>query len=508
VTKRADHARSYQSRYRTHAGFILANAIFAAVFVALALAAFHAPAPHEVPVGIVAPAAATGQVEKALAHGGQDAFDLLAYPNAASARAAVARRVIDGALVIGRGDPRLLIARGGGTGPAQALTQVFGVIAARTGQSLTVTDIAAPLTDDSEALSPFFVILGVLFPSLAAGSASAFVYRRARPAWSVAAPVVIAVIVGLIAAGVADGLSGLGNYAAIASIVALFSLAVGACTAMLGRIWPPLVSVAVLIFIVLGLPASGGPGNLGSFGPALLRVLHPALPLGAAADAVRGTVYFDGYGTAGPVWVLAAWAAAGMIGLIIAVAFRRTAAVRVLPHAAHHSHEMPVPPAALTIGQASVQPAALADPALAPSVVIGFDNSEPARRALAWTARLAASRAVVLHVIYADHVSIDSDLSGRAYAEMMAARDEAASAIEQAAADILAGTDVSYTFERRQGVPADVILAEAAARTTETPDASGPVIVVGQSGRAAHHVLGSVPVRLLHRSPYPVLAIP
>jgi nucleotide-binding universal stress UspA family protein len=34
------------------------------------------------------------------------------------------------------------------------------------------------------------------------------------------------------------------------------------------------------------------------------------------------------------------------------------------------------------------------------------------------------------------------------------------------------------------------------------------VIVVGRSGHAARHLLGSVPARLLHRSPYPVLTIP
>jgi nucleotide-binding universal stress UspA family protein len=34
------------------------------------------------------------------------------------------------------------------------------------------------------------------------------------------------------------------------------------------------------------------------------------------------------------------------------------------------------------------------------------------------------------------------------------------------------------------------------------------VIVVGRSGHAARHLLGSVPTRLLHHSPYPVLTIP
>lgn len=333
--KRADHARGYQARFRPHAGFILANAAFAAIFVTLVLSAFHAPSPHAIPVGIVAPATATGQVEDALDASVQDGFDLQAYPSEARARAGIAHREVNGALIASGSQLRLLVAQADGTGPAQALTKVFGPIAARSGRMLSVTDVAPPLADDSEALSPFFIILGVLIPSLAAGSASALVFRRARPAWCVAAPAVVAVAIGLVAAGIADGVSGLGHYAVIAAIVALFSLAVAAPMAALGRIWPPLVSLALLVFLVFGIPASGGPANLAPFGPAFLRPLHPALPLGAAADAVRGAVYFNGFGTAGPVWVLAVWAVAGVSALALVAALRRAAPSLAVPRPGH-----------------------------------------------------------------------------------------------------------------------------------------------------------------------------
>ena len=69
-------------------------------------------------------------------------------------------------------------------------------------------------------------------------------------------------------------------------------------TAVLARIWPPLVTVAMLVFIVFGIPVSGGPANLASFSPAFLRVLDPAQPLGVAASVVRNVVYFDGHATA------------------------------------------------------------------------------------------------------------------------------------------------------------------------------------------------------------------
>jgi hypothetical protein len=514
VGKRADHARTYPARFRVHAGFILTSAAFAAVFVALALSAFHAPAPHDLPVGIVAPAAVTGQVEEALDARFPDGFELRAYPSEARARTGIARREVDGALIAAGGRVRLLVAQAGGSGPAQALSEVFGAITARSGQRLVVTDVVTPPAADSDALSPFFVILGVLFPSLAAGSASALVFRRARPAWCVAAPAAAAVVIGVLAAGIADGLAGLGNYAAIAGIVALFSLAVSAPTAVLGRLWPPLTAAAILVFLVLGIPVSGGPANLARFGPGFLRPLDPALPLGAAASAVRNVVYFGGYDTAVSIWVLAAWAIAGLAGLALVVGLRRPAPARRGP--AH----APVPvlaawPGAPAPGHAgrplSPAPVAPASPgpvSLPPvSLVVGFDNSAPARRALRWTAQLLAARPGDLHVIYADHAVVDSDLSGFAAAEIETARDKKAADIAEAAAEIVAGITARYAFERRQEAPADAILSGASALAAAAPGA-GPVIVVGRSGHAAHHVIGSVPVGLIHHSPYPVLEIP
>jgi nucleotide-binding universal stress UspA family protein len=383
-----------------------------------------------------------------------------------------------------------------------------------------VTDVTPPLADDSEALSPFFVILGVLIPSLAAGSASALAFRRARPAWCVAAPAVVAVAIGLVAAGIADGVSGLGHYAAIAAIVALFSLAVAAPMAALGRIWPPLVSLALLVFLVFGIPASGGPANLAPFGPAFLRPLHPALPLGAAADAVRGAVYFNGFGVAGPVWVLAVWAATGVTALALVVALRRPTPTRpvslarpgvpVLAGAVTNGplrgglHAAPVPASPVPDPVWTVPGEAVPAPPV--SLVVGFDNSEPARRALSWAVRQAAAHPAVLRIVYADHVVVNSDLSGLAHAEMATAQDQEAAEIAGAAAEIAAGSGVPYTFERRPSTPADAILSGA---STQAAAGDGePVIVVGRSGHAARHVLGSVPVRLLHHSSYPVLAIP
>ena len=76
----------------------------------------------------------------------------------------------------------------------------------------------------------------------------------------------------------------------------------------------------------------------------------------------------------------------------------------------------------------------------------------------------------------------------------------------EAAAVILAQADIRCSFERRQGTPADAILSTAAALGA-TPSGD-PFIVVGRYGHAIRNALGSVPVHLLHHSPYPVLTIP
>jgi nucleotide-binding universal stress UspA family protein len=111
-----------------------------------------------------------------------------------------------------------------------------------------------------------------------------------------------------------------------------------------------------------------------------------------------------------------------------------------------------------------------------------------------------------LHVIYADHELIDSDLTGFARTEMEDTRDEKAAGVAEAAAQIAAAAGVPYTFERRQDSPADAILSAAGIHDAAEP-ASTPVIVTGRSHHAAHHIIGSVPVELLHQSPYPVLTI-
>src|ERR1700733_13030 len=273
ATRSHDHGSRPAIPYRALAGFIVACAAFAAIFVALAVGAYHAPRPHDLPVAVVGSATATGGIEHALDSALPGAISWRSYPSAADARTGIMQREVDGALVASGSRLRLLVATGGGSAPANFLTQAAGTVAAHSGSQLAVSDVVPPLPGDTQALSSFFLLLGALIPSLAAGSGTALAFRKARPALGVAAPVAVAVAIGLVSAAVADGIAGLGNFAAIAGVTALFSLAVAAPTAVLARIKPPLVALAVLLFIVAGIPDSGGPANPAPFTPGRFRVV-------------------------------------------------------------------------------------------------------------------------------------------------------------------------------------------------------------------------------------------
>ena len=77
----------------------------------------------------------------------------------------------------------------------------------------------------------------------------------------------------------------------------------------------------------------------------------------------------------------------------------------------------------------------------------------------------------------------------------------------EAAQQLAAAAGTPYTFERRQESPEAAILDAAGTYAAAEP-ASTPIIVTGRSHHVPQRIIGSVPVRLLHESPYPVLTIP
>ncbi|MGH9094546.1 MAG: universal stress protein, partial [Acidimicrobiales bacterium] len=146
-----------------------------------------------------------------------------------------------------------------------------------------------------------------------------------------------------------------------------------------------------------------------------------------------------------------------------------------------------------------------AEPLAALDVIVGFDGSSPSRRALAQAAATLANRTAVFHVVFVSHMPASSGFSPVGYAEVMEAQDQVAAEAEKAVAEILDAYTIPWSFERRSGGVADELLASARERRSDPDDGTQTILVVGRSTQALHHIIGSVPVALLHRSPYAVV---
>ncbi|WP_446220661.1 carboxypeptidase regulatory-like domain-containing protein [Micromonospora sp. IBHARD004] len=68
--------------------------------------------------------------------------------------------------------------------------------------------------------------------------------------------------------------------------------------------------IAITLFVLLGVPSSGAAVPVQLL-PGLFRFLHPILPMGNAADALRSVGYFGNSQLLRPTAVLCAWTAAG-----------------------------------------------------------------------------------------------------------------------------------------------------------------------------------------------------
>jgi len=140
-------------------------------------------------------------------------------------------------------------------------------------------------------------------------------------------------------------------------------------------------------------------------------------------------------------------------------------------------------------------------------IVVGYDGSPPASRALDAAIRLLQGRTGRIEVVWVAHLSTAVMMSAGAIAEMEEGFDELAPELRAQAAAQLEGHGLAWGFERLQGVIADELVAAATVVVDANPGQT-VVIVVGSSSQATHRMVGSVAVSLARHSPVPVIIVP
>ncbi|TJZ43461.1 DUF3533 domain-containing protein [Streptomyces piniterrae] len=291
-------------------------------FITSYTGAFHHPRPTDVPLAVVAPAQAAGQLVTELDRLPGSPLDPRAAPSEREARRQIDDRTVDGALIV---DPRgstdrLLVASGGGASLSQAVEAVVTAAEKARKRTVRTVDVTPADRGDSRSLSSFYLVVGwcvggYLCAAIFAISHGARPANGARAVIRLSALALYAILAGLAGAVVVGPVLGAlpGSLCGLWGLGALVVFAVGAMTlAFQGLLGIVGIGLAILVIVVLGNPSAGGAYPYPLL-PPFWRALGPALPTGAGTWTARSVAYFRGNAVTGPLLVLSAWAAAGAV---------------------------------------------------------------------------------------------------------------------------------------------------------------------------------------------------
>jgi nucleotide-binding universal stress UspA family protein len=146
-------------------------------------------------------------------------------------------------------------------------------------------------------------------------------------------------------------------------------------------------------------------------------------------------------------------------------------------------------------------------PAADVRLVVGFDGSPPATRALDAAVNLLRGRAGGIEITYVAHMPSMAALSAGAVGELETDFENVEQELRAMVGEQLGGREERWVLQRRQGPVVEELLAAAKDTGAAHPDAT-VAIVVGSSSLVAHRVVGSVAVGLARHSPVPLVIVP
>jgi hypothetical protein len=275
------------------------------------LPAFHHPAPHHVSIAVAASPAATARLQHALGVAAPGGFTLRPTAGAAEARAAVLHQDAVAAYVPGGPHPLLYGAKADGAALETVIRPAFTAVAGRAGGTLAFRELVPTVPGDASGTSPLYVVLScciaAYFMVIAMQRAVGFT-RRAHVATSVGWGAVAAAVAYLAAAYVVQAIPPHPlDLLYLFLLTQAVSLSAYGLVPFFGWSFP---GIAITLFVLLGVPSSGLAIPV-QLVPGFFSFLHPILPLGNAADAVRSIGYFGNGQLLRPTAVLCAWIAAG-----------------------------------------------------------------------------------------------------------------------------------------------------------------------------------------------------
>jgi hypothetical protein len=275
--------------------------------------AFHEPSPHRVPLALVGPPELAARLN---ALPGQP-LDARRAASRADALSEIDDREVYGAYEAATN--RLFVASAANRATAVALETTFNrAAAAQNAPAVRVTDVKPLPPADPNGTAAFYAVIAWVFGGYIAATLIGLIgtprsTSRRRAAARIGALAGFAVVASILTVVMLrasfDTFSG--HVLAMWAIGALTIFASGAATAGIqAAAGPAGTGLIILVFIILGNSASGGPFARPLL-PGLWRTIGGVLPPGASVDLARSALFFDGARIAGPILILVAWAALG-----------------------------------------------------------------------------------------------------------------------------------------------------------------------------------------------------
>jgi hypothetical protein len=294
-------------------------------FILSYLGALHSPAPHRIPVIVVAPQEVGRQVAEQLnAIPGQPML-ASASDDVRVALASLRAGEAAGIYVVSAADTHdfAVVASGAGPSVATAVEDLFDAAAKLHDRTVSVHD-AVPLNPgDADGLAGFYLVIGWVV----GGCLFAVVLGATLPCagWRLGATPLYALTSGLGGAAIADGVLGAidGHFWSVTGIGVLVTLSATAVTIALQTLFGIIgIGLAAVILVILGIPSAGG-AYPAALLPPFWRAVSGGLPNGAGTESLRRIVYFGTHGVTHPIVVLSVWIIGG-VALALAGSALRT----------------------------------------------------------------------------------------------------------------------------------------------------------------------------------------
>jgi hypothetical protein len=141
-------------------------------------------------------------------------------------------------------------------------------------------------------------------------------------------------------------------------------------------------------------------------------------------------------------------------------------------------------------------------------LVLGYDGTEPAQRALRSAAETLERTPGRLEVVFVAHLPVAAAFSAQSVPAFKEGFDQDALDLERQVEEALASTEVKWHFQRRNGDIASELLAAGQEQLASEGPETKVVLVVGGSAHKIDRYLNSTPMKVIRHDRFEVFVVP